>query len=170
MSNPTAVKDTINMHMIKRAWTSFAESQSIFIEQIAITQHKYCNSEWWQSWWISLCFSRFPESAVSVLRSQHLREKLLQSLFLDKIYWESQGGRRGIEKLIDVIERRSKILLTYINAHGAKVLPMNEWSSLVTIWEIVFKKIFMRKNLTVKLLEFIGLFNFFPKTCEFIFK
>jgi len=73
-----------------------------------------------------LCFSRFPESAVSVLRSQRLREKLLQSLFLDKVYWESQGGRKGIEKLIDVIERRSKILLTYINAHGAKILPMNE--------------------------------------------
>ncbi|XP_061229490.1 Golgi-associated kinase 1B [Neopsephotus bourkii] len=70
--------------------------------------------------------NEFPESAVSVLRSQRLREKLLQSLFLDKIYWESQGGRNGIERLIDVIERRSKILLTYINAHGAKVLPMNE--------------------------------------------
>ncbi|XP_010410148.2 Golgi-associated kinase 1B [Corvus cornix cornix] len=68
----------------------------------------------------------FPASAVSVLKSHRLREKLLQSLFLDKIYWESQGGRKGIEKLIDVIERRSKILLTYINAHGAKVLPMNE--------------------------------------------
>ncbi|XP_029871351.1 Golgi-associated kinase 1B isoform X2 [Aquila chrysaetos chrysaetos] len=50
--------------------------------------------------------NEFPESAVSVLRSQRLREKLLQSLFLDKIYWESQGGRKGIEKLIDVIERR----------------------------------------------------------------
>ncbi|KAM6221562.1 Golgi-associated kinase 1B [Rhynchocyon petersi] len=68
----------------------------------------------------------FPESAVSVLKSQHLRQKLLQSLFLDKVYWESQGGRLGIEKLIDVIEQRAKILLTYINAHGAKVVPMNE--------------------------------------------
>lgn len=68
----------------------------------------------------------FPESAVSVLKSQHLRQKLLQSLFLDKVYWESQGGRQGIEKLIDVIEQRAKILITYINAHGAKVLPMNE--------------------------------------------
>lgn len=71
-------------------------------------------------------FFRFPELAVSVLKSQHLREKLLQSLFLDKVYWESQGGRQGIEKLIDVVERRAKILLTYINAHGAKVIPMNE--------------------------------------------
>ncbi|XP_003221777.2 Golgi-associated kinase 1B [Anolis carolinensis] len=70
--------------------------------------------------------NEFPESAISVLRSQHLREKLLQSLFLDKIFWDSQGGRQGIEKLIDVVERRARILLTYINAHGAKVIPMNE--------------------------------------------
>lgn len=68
----------------------------------------------------------FPESAVSVLKSQQLRQKLLQSLFLDKGYWESQGGRQGIEKLIDVVEQRARILLTYINAHGARVLPMNE--------------------------------------------
>ncbi|XP_072351889.1 Golgi-associated kinase 1B [Scyliorhinus torazame] len=70
--------------------------------------------------------TEFPESAVSVLKNGHLRERLLQSLFLDKLYWESQGGRRGIEKLIDVIERRARIFLTYINAHGFKVLPMNE--------------------------------------------
>ncbi|XP_072262075.1 Golgi-associated kinase 1B isoform X1 [Pyxicephalus adspersus] len=68
----------------------------------------------------------FPESAVSVLRSQKLREKLLQSFFLDNVFWESQRGRQGIEKLIDVIERRAKILLTYINAHGIKVIPMND--------------------------------------------
>ncbi|XP_005076202.1 Golgi-associated kinase 1B [Mesocricetus auratus] len=68
----------------------------------------------------------FPDSAVSVLKSQHLRQKLLQSLFLDKVYWESQGGRQGIEKLIDVVEQRARILVTYINAHGVKVLPMNE--------------------------------------------
>ncbi|XP_055452602.1 Golgi-associated kinase 1B [Psammomys obesus] len=68
----------------------------------------------------------FPESAVSVLKSQHLRQKLLQSLFLDRVYWESQGGRQGMEKLIDVIEQRARILLTYINAHGARVVPMND--------------------------------------------
>lgn len=66
-----------------------------------------------------------PDQSISVLRSQRLREKLLQSLFLDQQYWESQGGRQGIEKLIDVIERRAKVLLTYINAHGIKVVPMN---------------------------------------------
>ncbi|XP_023647838.1 Golgi-associated kinase 1B [Paramormyrops kingsleyae] len=67
-----------------------------------------------------------PEQAVSVLQSQRLRERLLQSLFLDQMYWESQGGRQGVEKLIDVIERRAEVLLTYINAHGIKVVAMDE--------------------------------------------
>ncbi|XP_054886829.1 Golgi-associated kinase 1B-like [Poeciliopsis prolifica] len=67
-----------------------------------------------------------PEQAVSVLRNRKLREKLLQSLFLDQMYWESQGGRQGIDKLIDVIEKRANILLTYINAHGIGVIPMND--------------------------------------------
>lgn len=66
-----------------------------------------------------------PEQAVLVLRSRKLREKLLQSLFLDQTFWESQGGRQGIEKLIDVIERRAKFLLTYINAHGIKIITMD---------------------------------------------
>ncbi|KAM3612673.1 uncharacterized protein V6R79_012574 [Siganus canaliculatus] len=65
-----------------------------------------------------------PDQAVSVLQSRKLREKLLQSLFLDETYWESQGGRQGIDKLIDVIERRAKVLLTYINAHGIKTISM----------------------------------------------
>ncbi|XP_076005310.1 Golgi-associated kinase 1B [Genypterus blacodes] len=65
-----------------------------------------------------------PEQAVGVLSSRRLREKLLQSLFMDQTYWESQGGRQGIDKLIDVIERRANVLLTYINAHGIKVIPM----------------------------------------------
>ncbi|KAJ8383224.1 hypothetical protein SKAU_G00040020 [Synaphobranchus kaupii] len=66
-----------------------------------------------------------PEHAVSVLKTHRLRERLLQSLFLDRLYWESQGGRRGIEKLIDVIEKRAKVLLTYINAHGINIVPMS---------------------------------------------
>ena len=91
---------------------------------------------------ISFSLFRFPESAVSVLKSQHLRQKLLQSLFLDKVYWESQGGRQGIEKLIDVVEQRAKILLTYINAHGAKVLPMNEWPECSSGWSTVYTYVF----------------------------
>ncbi|KAL6117269.1 gask1b [Pungitius sinensis] len=67
-----------------------------------------------------------PERAVLVLKNRRLREKLLQSLFLDQTYWESQGGRRGVDKLIDVVERRAKVLLTYIAAHGIKSTAMNE--------------------------------------------
>ncbi|XP_004086521.1 protein FAM198B [Oryzias latipes] len=66
-----------------------------------------------------------PEEVMSVLGSRKLREKLLQSLFLDQAYWESQGGRQGIDKLIDVIERRAKVLLSYANAHGINVISMN---------------------------------------------
>lgn len=71
--------------------------------------------------------SRLPEQAVSVLKSSKLRVRLLQSLFLDQRYWESQGGRQGIDTLIDVIERRAKVLLTYINAHGIRIVTMNDW-------------------------------------------
>lgn len=66
-----------------------------------------------------------PAGAVGVLRGGRLRERLLQSLFIDQTYWDSQGGRQGIDTLIDVIERRAKVLLTYINAHGITLAPMN---------------------------------------------
>lgn len=146
MSNPTAVKGTTNIHIIRYAQTSFAELHLYLYNWLLNHSINTAIQGNGKTWWISLCFSRFPASAISVLRSHRLREKLLQSLFLDKIYWESQGGRKGIEKLIDVIERRSKILLTYINAHGAKVLPMNEWSSLVSIWKKVFKNVLWGRN------------------------
>ncbi|XP_061747757.1 Golgi-associated kinase 1B [Nerophis ophidion] len=67
-----------------------------------------------------------PERSVMVLRSGRLREKLLQSLFLDQTYWESRGGRMGIDKLIDVIERRAQVLLRYANAHGIAAVAMSE--------------------------------------------
>lgn len=74
---------------------------------------------------VPVCVSRLPEPAVSVLKNKRLREKLLQSLFLDQTYWESQGGRPGIDKLIGVIERRAAVLLTYVDAHGIKAIAMN---------------------------------------------
>ncbi|XP_051915837.1 Golgi-associated kinase 1B [Hippocampus zosterae] len=67
-----------------------------------------------------------PDGAVTVLRSGRLRQKLLQSLFLDQTYWESRGGRPGIDKLIDVVEQRAHVLLTYANAHGIRAIDMNE--------------------------------------------
>lgn len=79
---------------------------------------------------LSLCvrlsvLCRLPEQALSVLTSMRLRERLLQSLFLDQTYWESQGGRQGIDKLIDVVEKRVKVLLTYVNAYGIQAVAMN---------------------------------------------
>lgn len=85
----------------------------------------YCRYEV-KSAFLPSCISRLPEEAVSVLKSSKLRVKLLQSLFLDQRYWESQGGRQGIDTLIDVIERRAKVLLTYINAHGIRIVTMND--------------------------------------------
>lgn len=106
----------------------------------------------WKLWWwepedfclqpraaqpltVSASCLRLPEAAVSVLRSRRLRERLLQSLFLDQTYWESQGGRQGIDKLIDVIESRAKVLLTYINAHGLRVTAMNVWAAETVMME-----------------------------------
>ncbi|KAK7922643.1 hypothetical protein WMY93_009545 [Mugilogobius chulae] len=66
-----------------------------------------------------------PAGPVEVLRSGRLREKLLQSLFIDQTFWETQGGRQGIDKLIGVLEKRAKVLLTYITAHGLSLTPMN---------------------------------------------
>lgn len=73
---------------------------------------------------VCVCF-RLPEVAVSVLRSQRLRQNLLQSLFVDEQFWENQGGHQGIDKLIDVIERRARVLLRYVNAHGINVVATN---------------------------------------------
>lgn len=84
------------------------------------------------------CISRLPQQAVSVLRSSKLRVKLLQSLFLDQSYWESQGGRLGIDKLIDVIEKRAKVLLTYINAHGIKIITMNDYWEMNVAFPLIF--------------------------------
>uniref|UniRef100_A0A3B4AH16 Uncharacterized protein n=1 Tax=Periophthalmus magnuspinnatus TaxID=409849 RepID=A0A3B4AH16_9GOBI len=68
---------------------------------------------------------QLPAGTVGVLRNGRLRERLLQSLFIDQTFWESQGGRQGIDKLIGVLEKRAQVLLTYINAHGITLTPMN---------------------------------------------
>ncbi|KAJ0002759.1 hypothetical protein NQD34_007908 [Periophthalmus magnuspinnatus] len=69
--------------------------------------------------------TELPAGTVGVLRNGRLRERLLQSLFIDQTFWESQGGRQGIDKLIGVLEKRAQVLLTYINAHGITLTPMN---------------------------------------------
>lgn len=106
--------------------------------------------------------SRLPEQAVSVLKSSKLRVKLLQSLFLDQSYWESQGGRQGIDKLIDVIEKRAKVLLTYINAHGIKIITMNKWSYRTRWWR---EGCGISCDVTVKKVLFRHWVHFLPNVC-----
>ncbi|XP_044150333.1 Golgi-associated kinase 1A [Bufo gargarizans] len=59
----------------------------------------------------------FPESAVKVLRSGCLQDMLLRSLEMDHIFWSSQGGFKGVKKLVETIQQRGQILLEYIEKH-----------------------------------------------------
>ncbi|XP_040289374.1 Golgi-associated kinase 1A [Bufo bufo] len=59
----------------------------------------------------------FPESAVQVLRSGCLQDMLLRSLEMDHIFWRSQGGFKGVKKLVETIQQRGQIILEYIEKH-----------------------------------------------------
>ncbi|XP_054847777.1 Golgi-associated kinase 1A isoform X2 [Eublepharis macularius] len=60
----------------------------------------------------------FPETAVAVLRSGCLQNLLLQSLYVDEEFWESQGGSEGLRHWLQTIDRRGQILLQYIQTHN----------------------------------------------------
>lgn len=60
-------------------------------------------------------YRSFPEHVLSILRTGKFRQMLLQSLFIDKIYWEGLGGRKAIEDILDVMDRRGKMLVKYLN-------------------------------------------------------
>lgn len=61
-----------------------------------------------------MSFVRFPEKAVSVLRSGCLESLLLRSLYTDRELWDSHGGSSGLGPLIHMVEQRGKILLQHI--------------------------------------------------------
>ncbi|XP_016051612.1 PREDICTED: protein FAM198A [Miniopterus natalensis] len=63
----------------------------------------------------------FPESVVNVLRSGCLQNMLLKSLQMDPVFWESQGGRQGLKKVLQALERRGQILLGRIREHNLTV-------------------------------------------------
>lgn len=69
----------------------------------------------------SVSVVRFPERAVSVLRSGCLESLLLRSLYTDREFWESQGGADGLRPLIRAVERRGKILLQHIRDKKLKL-------------------------------------------------
>lgn len=57
---------------------------------------------------------RFPESVVKVLASGCLQNMMLKSLQMDPVFWESQGGQRGLEQVLQTLERRGQVLLGHI--------------------------------------------------------
>ncbi|XP_064362181.1 Golgi-associated kinase 1A isoform X1 [Dromaius novaehollandiae] len=63
----------------------------------------------------------FPEMAVAMLKSGCLQNVLLKSLYVDREFWESQGGSEGLRPLLQTLERRGQILLQYIQEHKLTV-------------------------------------------------
>ncbi|XP_073757490.1 Golgi-associated kinase 1A isoform X1 [Callorhinus ursinus] len=60
----------------------------------------------------------FPESAVQVLASGCLQNMLLKSLRMDPVFWESQGGKQGLKRVLRTLERRGRVLLEHIRKHN----------------------------------------------------
>ncbi|XP_059124935.1 Golgi-associated kinase 1A [Peromyscus eremicus] len=60
----------------------------------------------------------FPESVVKVLASGCLQNLLLKSLQMDQVFWESQGGARGLKHVLETLERRGQVLLRHIQKHN----------------------------------------------------
>ncbi|XP_026352624.1 Golgi-associated kinase 1A isoform X3 [Ursus arctos] len=61
---------------------------------------------------------RFPESVVQVLASGCLQSMLLKSLRMDPVFWDSQGGRQGLERVLRTLARRGRVLLEHIRKHN----------------------------------------------------
>ncbi|XP_037004269.2 Golgi-associated kinase 1A [Artibeus jamaicensis] len=63
----------------------------------------------------------FPESVVNVLQSGCLQNMLLRSLQRDPVFWESQGGRQGLQQALLALEQRGRVLLRHIREHNLTV-------------------------------------------------
>ncbi|XP_053455747.1 Golgi-associated kinase 1A [Nycticebus coucang] len=61
---------------------------------------------------------RFPETAVKVLASGCLQNLLLKSLQMDPVFWESQGGEKGLRQVLQTLEQRGQVLLGHIWKHN----------------------------------------------------
>uniref|UniRef100_A0A8C5QST2 Golgi associated kinase 1A n=1 Tax=Leptobrachium leishanense TaxID=445787 RepID=A0A8C5QST2_9ANUR len=60
----------------------------------------------------------FPASVVQLLKSGCLKSRLVKSLQMDGVFWESQGGLQGVNKLAETITQRADVLLKYIEGHN----------------------------------------------------
>ncbi|NXD08705.1 F198A protein, partial [Nothocercus nigrocapillus] len=63
----------------------------------------------------------FPETAVAMLKSGCLQKALLKSLYVDREFWDSQGGSEGLRPLLQTLERRGQILLRHMQEHQLTV-------------------------------------------------
>lgn len=55
---------------------------------------------------------------MKVLASGCLQNLLLKSLQMDRVFWESQGGARGLKQVLETLERRGQVLLRHIQRHN----------------------------------------------------
>lgn len=52
---------------------------------------------------------------MELLQAGRIRQRLLQSIFLDRIFWAEAGGRHGIEIILDIIDGRVKELFEWLS-------------------------------------------------------
>ncbi|XP_051879483.1 Golgi-associated kinase 1A [Pristis pectinata] len=64
----------------------------------------------------------FPAHAVKFLQSGCLQSRLLKSLSMDREFWDSHNGIKGLKKLVQVIEKRAQLLLNYIQEKDIKLV------------------------------------------------
>lgn len=55
---------------------------------------------------------------MQVLASGCLQSMLLKSLRMDPVFWDSQGGRQGLERVLRTLARRGRVLLEHIRKHN----------------------------------------------------
>lgn len=59
--------------------------------------------------------SRISSENMELLQAGRIRQRLLQSIFLDRIFWAEAGGRHGIEIILDIIDGRVKELFEWLS-------------------------------------------------------
>ncbi|XP_042166532.1 Golgi-associated kinase 1A-like [Oncorhynchus tshawytscha] len=101
-------KDLVLVHILVRR---VEPTRLVFIDNAGRPNHPHDNL----NFRLVEGIDEFPERAVSVLQSSCLESMLLSSLYMDKQFWESRGGARGLKPLIHTVEQRGRILLQHIH-------------------------------------------------------
>ncbi|XP_070533866.1 Golgi-associated kinase 1A-like [Ptychodera flava] len=111
-------KDIKRQHLVHIFTRTSDESRLVFIDNVFNPNRsvEHLNYRLLQG------IQEIPKTPIAVLKSGKFREMMLQSLYLDKVFWEDQGGRPHVEKLIDIIEKRAQKLITYVDETGIEVV------------------------------------------------